>query len=136
MSPIPHSFPYIQTKLFYRPIIPLTLRHKEKLVDTYALVDSGADISIFSAEFASLLDIDLTHLKKHTFSGVKGGEEGKGIGYISSLEIGIGETFLTLPVILSFDTTLDTDMGILGQVGLFDHYLVQFDRANKTVVLK
>src|SRR5437588_6466578 len=88
------------------------------------------DIGIMNAEFASLLDVDLTQLKQHAFSGVKGGEEGKGIGYISSLEIGIGETFLPLPVILSFDTTLDTDMGILGQVGLFDNYIVQFDRAN------
>ena len=136
MSGRPHSFPYIQTDVFYRPIIPLALRHAERLVDTYAFVDSGADISIFSAEFASMLDIDLTKLKKHTFSGVKGGEEGKGVGYISRLEIGMEDTFLTLPVILSFDTTLDTDMGILGQVGLFDNFLVQFDRANKTVVLK
>jgi len=38
------------------------------LVDTYALVDSGADISILSAELASMLDIDLTQLKQHTLA--------------------------------------------------------------------
>jgi hypothetical protein len=40
-----------------RPMIPVRLFHQGKHVDVYALVDSGADTSLFHASLATTLGI-------------------------------------------------------------------------------
>ena len=46
------SFDYIKAGLWYRPIIPVTLRFNKIEFSYLALIDSGADFNIFHADIA------------------------------------------------------------------------------------
>ena len=135
---MPHTtqtFPYrfVDESKFPRPYIPVTLRSQKRMMQPLlALVDSGADFCLFDGELSYLLDIDLTKLEKISLSGVAGAAE----GYIAHIEIGVKETFFSVPVVFSFDFSPKGFGGVIGQIGFFDTFIVQFDRANKTVVLK
>ena len=129
------TFPYrfVDESKFPRPYLPVTLRSQKRIMQPLlALVDSGADFCLFDGELSYLLDIDLTKLEKMSLSGVAGAAE----GYIAHIEIGVKETFFSVPVVFSFDFSPKGFGGIIGQVGFFDSLLVEFNRANKTVVLK
>ena len=128
------TFPYIQIGSHTRPIIPISVQHGGRGVDTFVLVDSGADITILNGELTYILDIDLSNLKTHAFSGVKTGEEGTAYPYM--VDIGIDDTFFRIPVLFSFDLSFEWGMGILGQVGFFDKFIIEFDRSNKLLHLK
>ena len=135
MSHTTQTFPYrfVDESKFPRPYIPVTLRSQKRMMQPLlALVDSGADFCLFDGELSYLLDIDLTKLEKMSLSGVAGAAE----GYIAHIEIGIKETFFPVPVVFSFDFSPKGFGGVIGQIGFFDNFIVQFDRANKTVVLK
>ena len=135
---MPHTtqtFPYrfVDESKFPRPYLPVTLRSQKRMMQPLlALVDSGADICLFDGELSYLLDIDLTKLEKMRLSGVAGAAE----GYIAHIEIGVEETFFPVPVVFWFDFSPKGFGGVIGQIGFFDNFIVQFDRANKTVVLK
>ncbi|MFL5696536.1 MAG: hypothetical protein ACJ797_05460 [Ktedonobacteraceae bacterium] len=130
-----HTFPYrfIDESKFPRPYIPVTLRSQKRMMQPLlALVDSGADFYLFDGELSYLLDIDLTKLEKMSLSGVAGAAE----GYIAHIEIGVEDTFFPVPVDFWFDFSPKGFGGVIGQIGFFDTFIVQFDRASKTVVLK
>jgi len=44
----------------YRPIIPVTIIYRKKLIVFQALIDSGADYNIFHGDIAAYLGINLT----------------------------------------------------------------------------
>ena len=48
------KFEYIRAGLWYRPIIPVTLRYGKQEVSYLALIDSGADFNIFHSDIASI----------------------------------------------------------------------------------
>ena len=127
------SYQFVDSTRFLRPYIPVTLRTGSiTLEPILALVDSGADFSIFDGELSYLLDIDLTKLKTISLAGINGKAE----GYVTHLEIGIEHTFISVPVVFSFDFSPQGFGGVVGQLGFFDNFIVQFDRPNTTVVLK
>jgi hypothetical protein len=131
-----YIFPYIDTDTgsFARPIIPITLRNKHTVTETYGLVDSGSDLTIFHADFAAVLGVRLENLETIRFSGIKKGSDASATGYISPLEIGIEETFFKTIVLFSFDIP-SSAFGILGQTGIFDIFTILFDKANKQLTL-
>jgi hypothetical protein len=96
-----------------------------------ALVDSGADFCVFDGELSYLLDLDLTKLEQINLSGVAG----SAIGYLAHIEIGMNDTFFPVPAVFSFDFSPKGFGGIIGQVGFFDTFKIQFDRANREVHL-
>src|SRR5438105_14638932 len=125
------SYQFLDSTRFLRPYIPVTLRHDSiTLEPILALVDSGADFSIFDAELSYLLDIDLTKLKTIDLAGINGKAE----GYVAHMEIGIEDRFISIPLVFSFDFSPQGFGGIVGQLGFFDSFLVEFDRANKSIV--
>ena len=52
-------FPYILRHGQLYPVIPVTLICAGRAIDTYALVDSGASVSLFQSEMAEALGLDL-----------------------------------------------------------------------------
>lgn len=120
---------------FYRPIIPIVLKHRNIITDSFGLVDSGSDITILHGDIAYLLDIDTTTLEVFEFSGVKKGNDAIVKGYLSSLEAGIDDEFFKIPVIFSFDIA-NSEFGILGQAGFFDTFTIEFDKRNRKIILK
>ncbi len=129
-----HTFPYeyIDSSKFSRPIIPVTLKHQDKHLTSYALLDSGADFCLFNGEISYILDIDLTRLEKTRLAGINGSAE----GYIAHLEIGVNRSLHPVPVIFSFDFAPNGFSGLVGQIGFFDAFAITFDRANKRIVLQ
>lgn len=96
-----------------------------------ALVDSGADFSVFDGELSYLLDLDLTKLEQINLNGVAG----SAVGYLAHIEIGMNDTFFPVPAIFSFDFSPKGFGGIIGQIGFFDTFKIQFDRANREIHL-
>src|SRR5947209_455072 len=131
-----HTFKYqtIGRSKLPRPFIPLTLRYHHRSVKTKALVDSGADFCLFDGQLLDLLapDVDLNTLEKISLSGVGG----TATGYVTHIEIGVDNSFFSIPAVFSFEFSPDEFGGLAGQLGFFDAFKIQFDRANKTIVLK
>jgi hypothetical protein len=79
----------------------------------------------------ALLDLDLTQLEQIKLSSVAG----SAIGYLAHIEIGMNDTFFPVPAVFSFDFSPKGFGGIIGQVGFFDTFKIQFDRASKQLQL-
>ena len=126
------SFDYIKAGLWYRPIIPVTLKSNKIEFNYLALIDSGADFNIFHADIAKILKINMSKLKNPVkFSGIKGQE---GTGYFTSVDVGVNNKFINTPVIFSNEIS-DNGYGILGQQGFFNNYTINFDYSGKIIIL-
>lgn len=108
------------TSKIVRPIIPIILKSPTKLILCSALIDSGADYSIFSLDMADALGIKLKLRDKVKFIGV-GRESIK--GFWGKIEIIIGDTKYEIHAI--FAEISEFGHGILGQKGFFDHFDVK-----------
>ena len=131
-----HTFPYqtIGSSALPRPFLPISLRYNNRSLKIKALVDSGADFCLFDGALLNLLapDLDLNTLEKITLGGLGGSAQ----GYVTHIEIGVGESFFSTPAVFSFDFSPDEFGGLAGQLGFFDTFVVEFNRAKKIVVLK
>lgn len=126
-------FEYKRIGNFWRPIIPITLKHNKKGLNYVALLDSGADFNIFHSELAEVLEIDLTKLPKISFSGINKGVHG--IMQMAVIEIGINDYTFNTPVHFSSEISPD-GYGIVGQQGFFDKFKVLFNFEAKKIELK
>lgn len=124
-------FPYIKSGAHFRPIIPIQVRYNNILIEYVALIDSGADFNLFPGEIADTLGIKLDYLRSESIGGISGSAK----GYPYTLELGIGDTFYRTTVIFSYDIALRS-FGILGQVGFFDKFDIEFSQRKKNVQLK
>ena len=134
MSPSKHTFSYrfIDDTKFIRPYIPVSLRSKNGSVPSLlALVDSGADFCMFDGDLTQLLHVDVSSLQQMRLSGING----SAIGHVAHLEIGVNNHFIPAPVVFSFDFSPVGFGGIIGQIGFFDAFKVQFDRARRELEL-
>ena len=126
-------FNYEKAGLWFRPIIPITIRHKKHEVGYLALLDSGADFNIFHSDIAKILKINVTKFRKFKFSGIKSGAEGE--GSFVELYIGVNHIFFKTLAVFSDDIS-DNGYGILGQQGFFNHHVIQFDYSKKTIRIR
>src|SRR4030042_5316427 len=115
------------------PSIPITFKGLTETIEVIALLDSGADLSAISKDFAELLGLE--------FSGKKEPVRGIG-GEVDAVEtktwISLGKDrekynfLIPVKVLLTKD-----DFGIiLERAGFFDKFLITFDESNEKVVLK
>ncbi len=108
------------TPKIVRPIIPIILKSQTKLMLYSALIDSGADYSIFSLDIADALGIKLQSKDKVKFIGV--GREAI-YGFWGKIRITIGDTTYKTHAI--FAEISDFGHGILGHKGFFDQFDVK-----------
>lgn len=129
-----HKFYYVKTGIWYRPIIPITLRFDKVQVNYLALLDSGSDFNMFHGDIAKILKIDFSK-QKHAmeFSGIKEGSTGK--GYFMSFDIGIKNKFFTTTAVFSNDIS-NNGYGILGEQGFFNNYRILFNYQTKEVIIE
>ncbi len=131
-----HTFKYqtIGKSNLPRPFLPLTLRFQNRSLKIKALVDSGADFCMFNGELLTILspDLDLNTLEKITLGGIGG----TATGYVTHLEIGMDNAFISVPAVFSFEFSPDEFGGLAGQLGFFDAFKIQFDRTNLLIELK
>jgi len=116
----------------FRPIIPVRLHYGSVSENYLALIDSGADYSIFHAEIGELLGIDVRSGKALEFRGTGDTPQ---IAYFHDIHLEIGGHKNDLYAGFSYDIK-NVPTGILGQVGFFDVYEVRFDYEKGSIELK
>ena len=118
--------------LIKTPSIPVLLKEKE-VVDTLALLDSGADISAIPKNFADTLGLDLSGEKSPEF-GIGGTVDA--IDTTMSINVSKGhENYnfrIPVKVILG---QYDFPM-LLGRAGFFDRFRITFDQDQEKISLK
>ena len=83
----------------YRPITSLALFHGSKRLNVLALIDTGADESLFPGEFAAVLGHNLIKGKPRTFAGIGGAIT----AYLHQTDIKLGPHKLRINVYYSDD---------------------------------
>jgi hypothetical protein len=112
-----------------RPVIPVRLSYKDKYLDVYALIDSGADASIFHSSIAKELDIDIVSGRKEKFFGISG--EGIDV-YFHKVQIQIIGSSESIGIEAGFTDSKGVG-AILGQAGFFENYHIKFERDKERV---
>lgn len=122
--------PFSQKSNLFRPIIPLSIGSAKQTLRFEALIDSGADFCIFPTGLAKELNVNLTQAKSIYFSSATGNMV---IGNIAHIYLDIGEGRFKAKVVFA---DLPGNIGILGQYGFFDQFIVKFDLNKKEIELK
>lgn len=125
VQPTPESKEY---RTVLRPVIPIQLIVREQRIGYEALIDSGADYSIFHAEIGEAIGLDIIQGDRTVFSGVAGAGQ-EGFCHSVYLEVG-GEEFLSRVI---FCYGLKIPYGILGEEGFFERFRVVFDLSAKQI---
>ena len=123
--------PYIRIRGSSLPLIPVTLSTSDgiTLPPLLALVDSGASISLFHAEIADLLGLDLTAGDKHTLSGIGGSMD----AYVHWVQCTI--SLYSCRCRIAFSAELKTEFQILGRLDFFEKCTVLFDEIDQKLYL-
>lgn len=127
------KFPYLKipatafprTKYFYKPIIPLRLINPKnnRGVKVDALIDSGADATVFAAVFGRDIGINVRSGEKAQLSGLGG----KIINvYFHEVILEVGGNKIKSFVGFTYSRGV---AAVLGQIGFFDKFRVIFDQA-------
>ncbi|MDP3733004.1 MAG: retropepsin-like aspartic protease [Candidatus Daviesbacteria bacterium] len=122
--------PFSKRKILTRPIIPISLRNGEKALRYEALIDSGADFSIFPVEIAKKLNVNIKKAKKIYFSSATGDLVK---GTISRIKLDLGRGAFETHIVFA---DLAEQTGILGQYGFFDKFIVKFDLNKEEIEIK
>jgi hypothetical protein len=128
-NPSYYEFPYVKFHGRSYPLIPITLRHNRRAVNTFALLDSGASVSVFRPEIARILR--LTHVKG---SAVRMGTPVGGVDIdMHRVEVLVQSTQFMSNI--GFSKKYAASFNIIGREGFFRHFSVCFNEIMRTVVL-
>lgn len=125
------SFPYQQdaNKHFF-PIIPIRFHNGTRTIDSTALIDSGATISVFRDDVALNLGLVLENGKEIYLGGVGGHIR----GYIHKMKIEVGSKKFVCPIVFSREYLVS--FNLLGRDAFFDRFKIIFDEKEKLVNLE
>jgi hypothetical protein len=123
------EFPYINRRGQYYPIVPVTLRHGDHEIRTEALVDSGASVSTFQGDLASVLGLTLEVGEKIYLQGIGG----RVLGYAHRVGLTIGSEQILCKIV--FSNELISSVNLLGRADFFEHFFITFDERNRKLVL-
>lgn len=130
-KPLLASFQYktdTQGNMF--PIIPLSLKSRDKKRDFFALIDSGATVSIFHTEVADLLGIKVETGKEIYLGGVSGHIK----GYLHELEIEVANKKFLCPVVFSREYLVS--FNLLGRQEFFKRFKIIFEERKNLLKLE
>jgi predicted aspartyl protease len=95
------------------------------------LIDTGADISLISKSFASLLGIQYAKIKSETVK-VETASLDKINARKTKIHIKIGDDKFEIPIFVANDEV----EALLGRKGVFDRYEVVFQETKQQVIIK
>lgn len=122
--PLPGS-----TKTVLRPVIPIDISGPKGTWTLEALIDSGADRSLFDIEIAKVLGIDLSKVKKEQFGGI-----GKDTVTVYTTNVVVEVNGINHPVTIPIGFMKGANVrALLGQDGFFDNFRIVFTRANDSI---
>ena len=123
------KFKYVARRDREFPLIPITLIKENVEIDTDALVDSGANISVFREEIAECLEIVIEDGEEILLQGLGG----RIVGYIHELNVRVDDDEFPCKVVFSKELTVG--LNILGREGFFEYFQVTFNERGKEVIL-
>jgi len=121
---IPYTKYKIGTELERLPLVSVRLSCNKKKVKVWALVDSGADFSVFNADIAAILDIDLKKGRPIDLMGFVG-ESAPAWVHQVNLEL---EGFQSININVAFTESSMPELSLVGQRGFFDNFQIRFER--------
>jgi len=124
------EFPYIRKRGIYYPIVPVKLIHQDLELITDALIDSGANISVFQSSISDYFGIDLFKGERIFLQGIGG----RIAAYKHYIGIEIGE--FSFRSRIAFSTEMIPRVNILGRDDFFHHFIVTFDELSRKLVLQ
>ena len=107
-------------------MIPIEMKGKEDWVVFDAYVDSGAGYSIFHADVAAILGVDI---EDGTESFVVVGDGSKINVYIHNVEVKLADK--EFRAVIGFSHRLGIGFNVLGQESFFDIFRICFDRKER-----
>jgi hypothetical protein len=110
---------------FPLPFIKIRLSHQDKVIQFDALIDSGADVSLFHASAAKGLSIDLKSGIKQEYFGVSGH---KIEAYFHTVKLQIVGAPDVVELAVGF-TESEGVGALLGQADFFQAYHIKFERS-------
>lgn len=119
-------YPYRTWGTYSLPIVPIGLADGSIV---YALVDSGANISIFEASIAEKLGIAIENGKRISLQGIGG----RIVAYEHMVPIHIGSIEFNCKI--AFSREFYVSLNLLGRDNFFSHFLITFDECKKETVL-
>src|SRR3990167_9121126 len=118
------KFGYKKFDHFYRPVIPVKVKHNARSIGYEVSIDSGADLCIFDAEIGEILGIDIKSGRPGEVSGVAGQITKI---FIHTVTIEIGKHSKIIDVGFIPKVAENHNYGVVGQYGFFDQFVVTFD---------
>lgn len=122
-------YPYQASDDEYYPIVKSSLIYKDNKLVLEALVDSGANISVFGEDVADALGLEIESGKKIYLGGVGG----RILGYEHFVDMEIGGEVFRSKVVFSREFLVS--FNLLGREGVFDRFMICFDEKRKLVEL-
>lgn len=116
-----------------KPVIPIRVGTNSRSMQYDALVDSGADFSIFHAEVGDALGLNIKDGYEIKYGGVQEGSPAT--AYVHKIILTVGGWKYETMAGFS-DSIAERSYGILGQKGFFDIFTVKFDLIKEEVELK
>lgn len=130
------KFPYLKLpssdpkrKWISRPYILIKIHGPKGIWEGYALIDSGADRSVFNIQIAEKIGLDLSKGTIESFGGIEGGSLKAKLQKIKVQVTGINEEIEILAGFIDSNGVA----AILGQEGFFDQYRIKFERDHGVV---
>jgi hypothetical protein len=114
------------------PLLKIRLSHSHETIQLDALIDSGANVSLFNVAVAQALGIDTEKGLKQEFFGISG----DGIeAYFHTVRLQIVGAKDTIDLAVGF--THSPGVGaLLGQADFFQHHRVKFERYKERIEIK
>lgn len=111
-----------------RPLLKIEVFGPTKSKEFYALVDSGADNSLFNIEIAEFLGIDLSKAREQKFTGISGTIAGF---YMPEIEINVEGISQKIKIPVCFVQSPTVGL-LLEQEGFFDLHRIRFEKDHDT----
>jgi hypothetical protein len=115
-----------------RPVISVHLSQGGRTVGFDALIDSGADSSIFHSQVAEALGIDLKSGLKKAFFGVTGTSQ---LAYFHPVELQVVGLPGQINILAGFADSPGVG-AVLGQADFFQHFQIKFERYKERIEIK
>lgn len=130
------KFPYLKLpstvpklKWVARPYIQVKLTGPGGISAGYALIDSGADRSLFNIQIAEKIGLDLTKAPQEYFGGIEGGNLKAKLHKVKLEIVGMDEEIEILAGFIDSSGVA----AILGQDGFFDAFKIKFEKDHGVV---
>jgi hypothetical protein len=129
LPPTLYQFPYVRFHGKYYPLIPITLSRAGNSVNTFALLDSGASISVFRPEIAEALAIP-----RGNRTGIRLGTAAGGVD-IGVTRVGVEVGTTKFDARIGFSRAYAASFNILGREGFFPKFSICFNEISRTVLM-